>query len=48
MWRDAPGFAQRFTGTSGDDGDTITGVWQLCRDGETWNPDLEITYRRAA
>ncbi len=28
-WRNAPGFSQRFTGTIGDNGDTISGVWEL-------------------
>jgi hypothetical protein len=46
LWRDAPGFSQRFTGTSADGGDTIVGRWQLCRDDLHWDDDLEITYRR--
>lgn len=46
FWRDAPGFSQRFTGTFGDDGDTISGLSQVSRDGSTWDDDLEITYRR--
>jgi hypothetical protein len=46
MWRDAPGFSQRFTGAFGDGGDTISGLWELSRDGSTWNDDLKITYRR--
>jgi hypothetical protein len=46
FWRDAPGFSQRFIGTFGDGGDTISGLSQLSRDGSTWDDDLEITYRR--
>lgn len=46
MWRDAPGFSQRFSGTIG--AAEIAGQWQLSQDGETWADDLEITYRRAA
>ena len=46
LWRDAPGFSQRFTGTFADRGDTIAGHWRLCRDDITWNDDLQITYRR--
>ena len=46
FWRDDPGFAQRFTGTLDGDGDTITGRGQLSRDGETWEEDLALTYRR--
>jgi hypothetical protein len=47
IWRDAPGFSQRFTGTLQDDGRTIAGLWELSRDGSSWDDDLEITYRRA-
>ena len=46
LWRDAPGFSQRFTGTFADGGDSIAGQWQVCEDGATWNDDLQITYRR--
>ena len=46
IWREAPGFSQRFTGTFADGGDTIVGLWQLCRDDVHWNDDLRITYRR--
>ena len=44
LWRDAPGFQQRFAGTL--DGDTLTGLWELCRDGSTWNDDLAVTWHR--
>lgn len=46
FWRDAPGFAQRFTGRFSDDGNTITGMSELCQDGNTWMEDLPMTYRR--
>jgi hypothetical protein len=46
IWRNAPGFSQRYTGTFADGGDTIAGCWQLCQDGEQWHDDLQITYRR--
>lgn len=46
IWRDAPGFSQRFTGTFAPDGDTIHGLWQLSRDDTHWEDDLRITYRR--
>ena len=45
--RNAPGFSQRFKGTFSEDGNTITGLFQLSRDDSTWDDDLEITYRRA-
>lgn len=44
--RMAAGFSQRFDGTFVDGGDTIAGSWQVCEDGEHWNDDLRITYRR--
>ena len=47
LWRDAPGFSQRFTGTFADGGDTILGTWQLRTDDVHWEDDLRITYRRA-
>ena len=47
LWRDDPGFSQRFTGTFADHGDTIVGLWQMCQDEVHWSDDLQITYRRA-
>jgi len=46
QWRDVAGFAQRFTGTFSEDGDTVTGAWEMCQDGETWTHDFDITYRK--
>ncbi|MGE5223851.1 MAG: hypothetical protein ACM3PY_15540 [Omnitrophica WOR_2 bacterium] len=46
MWRDAPGFSQRFTGTISHDGNTITALWEKSEDGSTWEHDLELTYTR--
>ena len=46
LWREAPGFSQRFTGSFADSGDTIAGRWQLCVDDVNWNDDLQIVYRR--
>jgi hypothetical protein len=48
MWRDAPGFSQRFRGELRDDGRTLAGLWKLSQDDETWADDLEITFRRQA
>jgi hypothetical protein len=47
IWRDHPGFRQRFTGRFGDDGNTFAGTWELNQHESGWNDDLEITYRRA-
>jgi hypothetical protein len=46
LWRDAPGFFQRFKATFGDDGNTITGRWEKSGDGSNWEPDLELTYTK--
>ncbi len=46
MWRNAPGFSQRFTGRIVDNGSTIIGEWELSRDDSTWPKDLELTYKR--
>lgn len=48
QWRDAPGFAQRFTGEFSADGATITGKWETCEDGQTWRHDFDIIYRRVS
>lgn len=45
-WRDAPGFSQRYQGTITDGGDTIIGKGELSKDDSTWEPDLDLTYRR--
>ena len=45
-WREAPGFSQSFEGRIEDGGAAIAGLWHVCEDGETWNADVEITYRR--
>lgn len=46
IWRDAPGFNQRFIGTLSEDGDTIEARWEMSKDGVTWNVDFELTYSR--
>jgi hypothetical protein len=44
MSRDHPGFSQHFIGKLG--GDMIAGLWQVSRDGQTWDDDLAITFTR--
>ena len=40
-------FAQRYTGTFGDDGQTITGGWETSHDGgATWERDFALKHRR--
>ena len=46
IWRYAPGFDQRFTGTLSADGNAIEGRWEMSKDGMTWNVDFELTYTR--
>lgn len=41
-------FAQRFTGTFSEDGDTISGAWEKCFSGGDWLHDFDLIYRRAA
>jgi hypothetical protein len=44
MWRDEPGFAQRFSATLGHD--RFEGRWELARTPGDWQDDLRMTYRR--
>jgi hypothetical protein len=51
LWRDTPDFsplefAQRYTGTFGDDGRVITGSWERCHDGASWEHDFDLTYTK--
>ena len=46
MWRDAPGFSQRFTGRVSDDGGTINGAWESSTDGVSWTHDFDLMYTR--
>jgi hypothetical protein len=46
IWRNAPSFRQRFIGTLAPDASAVTGLWQLSGNGEHWDDDLRITYRR--
>jgi len=44
MWRDAPGFDQRFAATLG--GEAFVGMWQLAETPGQWKDDLRVEYRR--
>lgn len=46
LWREAPGFSQRFTGNFSADGKTITAAWERSEDGSTWALDFNLTYTR--
>lgn len=46
VWRDAPGFWQRFTGHLAEGGDVIEGAWESATDGVSWEHDFDLTFRR--
>ena len=46
IWRDFPGFSQRFTGTFNEDGKTITARWEKLSDGLKWEHDFDLTYTK--
>jgi hypothetical protein len=46
MWRESPGFWQRYEGKVGDHGNTITAFWEKSSDGVSWEHDFDITYTR--
>jgi hypothetical protein len=46
MWREFPGFSQRFHGTFSDDNNTITAYWEKSSDGSNWERDFNLTYTR--
>jgi ketosteroid isomerase-like protein len=47
LWREHPGFSQRFAGTFSADGATIAGAWEKSSDGTTFEHDFDLTYTRA-
>jgi hypothetical protein len=44
MWRDHPGFEQRYSATLADV--AFEGLWQLAETPGDWKDDLKVTYRR--
>ena len=48
LWRDFPGFSQRFTGTFSDDYKIITARWEKSSDGSKWELDFELTYTKVS
>jgi len=46
VWRDAPGFFQRFRGAFEDGGRFIRGRWEASPDGTSWRTDFDQNYRR--
>lgn len=48
LWRNAPGFSQRFEGKFSEDDNTITAHWEKSFDGSTWEHDFNLTYTRVS
>jgi hypothetical protein len=46
MWRNSPGFSQRFEGKLSKDGSTISAHWEKSFDGIKWEHDFNITYTK--
>ena len=46
IWRNSPGFSQRFEGTLNEDGNLITACWEKSSDGLAWEHDFDVTYRK--
>jgi uncharacterized protein YndB with AHSA1/START domain len=46
VWREAPGFWQRFTGSMEGDGRTIRGAWEASEDGTDWKHDFDLAFHR--
>jgi hypothetical protein len=46
IWRDHPGFDQRYAATPADD--EFEGIWQLARERGEWKDDLRMVYRRVS
>ncbi len=46
MWRESPGFWQRYEGKVSEDGNTITAQWEKSNDGTSWEHDFDVRYTR--
>jgi hypothetical protein len=46
LWRSGEPFAQRFTATFADDGNTINGRWEIAEDGTNFTTDFDLICRR--
>jgi hypothetical protein len=44
--RDAPGFSQRMVLTIAEDGQSMEARGEMARDGQAWEPDLQLSYTR--
>ena len=46
LWREGDPFSQRFSATFSDDGNTMTGRWEIAEDGINYTTDFDLVYRR--
>jgi hypothetical protein len=46
VWREAPGFWQRYEGRISEDGGRIQGAWEKSEDGAEWKHDFVLNYVR--
>jgi hypothetical protein len=46
IWRNAPGFSQRFEGKLSKDGSILQAFWENSTDGKTWKHDFDLKYTR--
>jgi hypothetical protein len=46
LWREGEPFSQRFTATFSDDGNTITGRWEIAEDFTNYTTDFDLIFRR--
>ncbi|MGH4030483.1 hypothetical protein ACQB60_16245 [Actinomycetota bacterium Odt1-20B] len=47
IWCAASGFHQRFAARFDASGDTLSGAWELSKDGVSWAEDFGVVYERA-
>ncbi|BCB77474.1 hypothetical protein GCM10022251_71410 [Phytohabitans flavus] len=48
LWRESPGFWQRYTGLLAADGTAITGAWAASADGQEWRHEFALNHTRSA
>ncbi len=46
LWRNAPGFFQRYVGTFSPDRQNIAGAWERSSDGTNWAHDFDLFYTK--
>lgn len=48
LWREFPGFSQRFLGTFSEAGKVITARWEKSGDGSHWEHDFDLKYTKVS